>query len=47
MGRGYFNRDDSDWEIRGNGNDNIFIDSEISPTWTKLKEDKEVNNHDF
>ncbi len=40
--------DDSDWEIRGMGNDNIFIDGrKLSPGHeTNLQQDKEVNKYE-
>ncbi len=29
--------DDPDWKLQRNGNDNIFIDEELSPDMNKIK----------
>ncbi len=42
---GYFNDDDSDWEIAGNGTTMFYRRQEQVPR-TKLRKDKEVNKYE-
>ncbi len=37
--------DDSDWEIAENERQYFYRRQELSPTWTKLRKDKEVNKY--